>query len=207
MAVAGRAGRTTSEIGERRLALGAAARGRLEGSRGRGYRGAGPRYPFSHVVALFVISVPVNAWAGVGGRRPGLTASASFGSQSVIDEGADVPFEYRIAELIDLAGTIRLTTAASVWLVEPDRYLRMPRLEQPRRDAPPPLVDLCWHPHRGVWLIEGVDYLVARILPADRVHVYGIRTGDIVAIESLHPVEQLERFTAIIRELSEFREV
>jgi hypothetical protein len=87
-------------------------------------------------------------------------------------------------EPVDVDLELRIVTAASVWLVRPDRYMRLPRYEGPRpTPGSPALVDGTWHRHRGVWKITeqlGTRY---RILPDDRPPgAVGVYTGYVVLV-------------------------
>ena len=86
-------------------------------------------------------------------------------------------------EPVDIEYELRAITGASVWIVQPSRYLRLPRSEAPR----PPIDDLdgattdaLWHEHRGVWQQRDWDGHRLRIVPIGRpADAYGIITGTI----------------------------
>lgn len=87
-------------------------------------------------------------------------------------------------QLVDVGVELRVTTHASVWIIRPDAYLRLPRSEAPRPlPGSAALVDGEWHHHVGVWKMtdsRGVRY---RILPAGRPpSATGIYTGDVIAV-------------------------
>lgn len=84
-------------------------------------------------------------------------------------------------EPVDIDVELRIVTAQSVWLIRPDRYMRLPRREGPR---PHPnskaLSDAQWHPHLGVWKVTDPIGTRYRILPAGRPPgSAGIHTGDV----------------------------
>lgn len=78
---------------------------------------------------------------------------------------------------------LRVVTESSVWLVEPDRYLRMPKSEEPRWPAGvEALDDLVWHEHVGVWLYTDVFGAHLGLMPAGRPEgSSGVHSGVIVA--------------------------
>lgn len=85
-------------------------------------------------------------------------------------------------------GIVRVTTESSIWLLTPERYLRLPRQERPR----PPVVSIesrladgTWHGLRRCWWrihADGVRQLrlLPEVGPADGV---GVVTGVIVAVK------------------------
>jgi hypothetical protein len=90
---------------------------------------------------------------------------------------------------VSIAGLVRVETEASVWLIEPDRYLRLPKVERPRRQLAAcldnALTDAQWMAHRGVHEHHDPFGLECRlrILPAWRPgNSNGIVTGPIVAM-------------------------
>lgn len=83
-------------------------------------------------------------------------------------------------EPVDIEGELRIVTDQSVWLIRPDRYMRLPRGERPRQ---PPrseaLLDATWQQHVGVWRVTDSFGTRYRILPAGRPPGSGgIYTGD-----------------------------
>lgn len=86
-------------------------------------------------------------------------------------------------EPVEIDVELHLVTAASVWILRPDRYMRLPRDERPRQ--PPStgiLADGIWHPHRGVWRVTHNRGVYYRIVPADRpADARGVHTGDVIA--------------------------
>ena len=84
---------------------------------------------------------------------------------------------------VEIVDELRVVTEASVWLVRPRAYLRMPKTEQARgRPNSPALTDNRWHAHEGVWSVTNdAGELWLRILPAGRIPgAHGIETGLIV---------------------------
>ena len=84
-------------------------------------------------------------------------------------------------EPVDIEGELRIVTDQSVWLIRPDRYMRLPRSGRPRQ---PPrseaLVDATWHHHVGVRRVTDSFGTRYRILPAGRPPGSGgIYTGDV----------------------------
>lgn len=94
---------------------------------------------------------------------------------------------------LTITGLVRVDTENSVWLLDPNRYMRLPRVEMPRAGAfclDEGLDDARWLEHRSVWLESGADYERLRIFPAWRPESsQGIRTGPIVASDP--PVHRL----------------
>ena len=86
-------------------------------------------------------------------------------------------------EPVQIDVELRVLTHASVWLIRPEAYMRMPRDEQ--RRWPPStgaLADGIWHPHRGAWRILDGDAVRYRILPAHRSDgAFGVVTGEVIA--------------------------
>jgi len=79
------------------------------------------------------------------------------------------PFEGdEIGDAVEVDGELRIVTEASVWLIRPAAYLRLPRREGPRSVLSPSLADAVWHPHVGVWRIVDGDLVRYRLLPARR---------------------------------------
>jgi hypothetical protein len=76
-----------------------------------------------------------------------------------------------------------VVTTASVWIVRPEDYLRLPRNEAPREaieDLDGATRDAMWHRHDGVWLLEDIDVLRLNVLPSGRPEgSRGIYTGPI----------------------------
>ena len=85
---------------------------------------------------------------------------------------------------VEIVGELRVVTEASVWLVRPRAYLRMPKTEQARgRPDSPALTDNRWHTHEGVWVVSNhTGELWLRIVPAGRIPgAHGIETGRIIS--------------------------
>jgi hypothetical protein len=60
-------------------------------------------------------------------------------------------------ESLTIVSELRVLTEASIWLIRPSTYLRLPRAEVPR----PPIDDIdgatrdaVWHEHEGAWLLD-----------------------------------------------------
>lgn len=92
-------------------------------------------------------------------------------------------------EPVDIDLELRIVTAQSVWLIQPDRYLRLPRREGPRqRPSSEALLDARWHHHVGAWRVTDPIGTRYRILPAGRPPgSRGIYTGDVVTVEVRTP--------------------
>ena len=74
-------------------------------------------------------------------------------------------------EPLTIVVELRVLTEASVWLVRPSTYLRLPRTEGPRAqiyDTDGAARDGVWHQHEGVWLLEGDGVRMLNVLPAGR---------------------------------------
>lgn len=74
-------------------------------------------------------------------------------------------------ETLTIEVELRITTAASVWLVRPRSYLRLPRGEHPREpldDLDGATRDAEWHNHEGAWLIDDDGVHKLNVLPAGR---------------------------------------
>jgi len=66
---------------------------------------------------------------------------------------------------------LRVITEASIWLVRPSSYLRLPRTEGPRQqldDLDGATRDAEWHEHEGAWLLDGNGVCKLNVLPAGR---------------------------------------
>lgn len=61
---------------------------------------------------------------------------------------------------LDIQREVRIETPSSVWLIQPDRYMRMPKTETSRMTlnmiGAPGLADLVWHQHIGPFVIADV---------------------------------------------------
>lgn len=83
---------------------------------------------------------------------------------------------------LEVDGEVRVTTTASVWLVRPDSYCRMPRSEGPRAVSSPALTDGTWHAHVGAFLVSGAQGSWLRLMPPGRdPGASGVETGLILA--------------------------
>lgn len=89
-------------------------------------------------------------------------------------------------EALEPAVEIRIVTERSLWLIRPDRYLRMPRGEHFRERTEAienRLDDHTWHEHRGAYWQANIYGLRVRIKPvlgpADGA---GILTGPVIEI-------------------------
>jgi hypothetical protein len=84
---------------------------------------------------------------------------------------------------VEIVGELRVVTDASVWLIRPATYLRMPKTAQARgQPRSPALTDNRWHAHEGAWIVSNdAGELWLRIVPAGRIPgAHGIETGFIV---------------------------
>lgn len=64
---------------------------------------------------------------------------------------------------------LRVTTESSLWVIHPDRYMRLPLSESPRRPVysiEDRLRDGKWHEMRDIWFRWEDDGVRLRILPA-----------------------------------------
>lgn len=86
-------------------------------------------------------------------------------------------------QAVDIDQELRVVTHNSLWLIRPDRYMRLPRREAPRPPAvSEALTDAIWHAHDGVWEVTDDVGTRYRILPSGRpAGAEGIYTGDVVA--------------------------
>ena len=85
----------------------------------------------------------------------------------------------------------------SLWMVRPHVYCRMPLAERRRRrdvsiDAA--LDDLVWHSHVGVFLVDDLDDIRLRIIPAGRSRTaLGIVTGSLQVLRGFAVVGETRR--------------
>lgn len=90
-----------------------------------------------------------------------------------------------LGEPVDVEGELRVVTEASVWLIRPTTYQRLPRREGPRAVCTAALADAVWHAHEGVWHLDDVHGTRYRILPTGRrPGSVGVVTGDVQAATS-----------------------
>ncbi len=83
----------------------------------------------------------------------------------------DMKMDMDMGERLDVLVELRVVTEASIWLVRPGHYLRLPRVEGPRpptADLDGALGDAAWHSHEGVWLVTFPVCRKLRVLPAGR---------------------------------------
>lgn len=77
-------------------------------------------------------------------------------------------------------------TLNSHWVLRPDTYCRLPKIEGPRPPHwSPALADGVWLGYQRVWLVQNPLTAVGilRILPDDRPETfYGVHTSDLVSI-------------------------
>jgi len=89
---------------------------------------------------------------------------------------------------LEILRCVHVETEASVRLIGPNRYMRLPKSEAPRRRSlalDEALDDAVWHPHRGVFLEELDGECRLRIFPTWRPDLSrGIFTGIVVASSS-----------------------
>lgn len=80
---------------------------------------------------------------------------------------------------------VRVETPASVWILDADTYVRLPRHEGPRPGVESingRLDDCVQHRHRGLWWTAELGTLHVRILPGEGPeHGYGVLTGIITS--------------------------
>ena len=72
---------------------------------------------------------------------------------------------------ITIVSEVRIVTAASVWIVRPATYLRLPRAEAPRSpidDLDGASADGRWHDHDGAWFVEQLGCRKLQLLPSGR---------------------------------------
>lgn len=88
---------------------------------------------------------------------------------------------------------VRVFTLNSIWLVRPETYLRMPRVEGDRPETlsiDGKLADNVWHEHVGAWILDSVGNggWVLRILPAGRpAGSYGTLSSLIESVTEMIP--------------------
>lgn len=92
---------------------------------------------------------------------------------------------YRERQL-EVHGCLRVETSSSLWLIEPGRYMRLPRSEAPRpatASCDDALDDAAWHEHRGVFLHRDHVGYYLRLVPRWRHNESrGITTGTLLAV-------------------------
>jgi hypothetical protein len=74
-------------------------------------------------------------------------------------------------EVVTIEAELRVVTTASIWLVRPSTYLRLPRAEGPRAqldDLDGATRDAVWHGHEGVWLLDASGVRKLNVLPNGR---------------------------------------
>ena len=74
-------------------------------------------------------------------------------------------------EVLTIEAELRVVTEASIWLVRPSTYLRLPRTEGPRAqldDLDGATRDAEWHEHEGVWLLDASGVRKLNVLPNGR---------------------------------------
>ena len=89
-------------------------------------------------------------------------------------------------EPLSIVSELRIVTEASIWLVRPTTYLRLPRTEGPRApldDIDGATRDAVWHEHEGAWLLDVYGVLKLNVLPAGRSDgSHGLHSGPIEEI-------------------------
>lgn len=69
---------------------------------------------------------------------------------------------------IEVIKEINLVTENSIWVIRPDVYMRMPRMEMPRPERGEGLKDNLWTPYRAAFWHEGPSGKHARLIPSER---------------------------------------
>lgn len=99
-------------------------------------------------------------------------------------------------ESLTIVSELRVLTEASIWLIRPSTYLRLPRAAVPR----PPIDDIdgatrdaVWHEHEGAWLLDSYGIRKLNVLPASRpVGSRGLFSGpssrSLAVSARIHPV-------------------
>lgn len=88
---------------------------------------------------------------------------------------------------------VRVFTLNSIWLVRPDTYIRMPRVEGDRPETlslDGKLMDNIWHEHIGAWIIDsvGTGGWVLRVLPSGRPEgSYGLLSSLVESVSEMLP--------------------
>mgnify|MGYP005609898941 CR=1 FL=1 len=88
---------------------------------------------------------------------------------------------------------VRVFTLNSIWLVRPETYIRMPRVEGDRPETlsiDGKLADNVWHEQGGAWILDSVGNggWVLRVLPSRRpAGSYGLLSSLIESVTEMLP--------------------
>ena len=101
---------------------------------------------------------------------------------------------------LDITGELVARSENSMWIVRPDTYCRMPLIEGAQLQEPSlddALDDLVWHDHVGVFLVDDLDDVRLRIVPAGRpAGAFGVVTGSLTVLRGLAIVTEVRRTQA-----------